>query len=398
MRKRIDVTSPEAAAMRGEIHRRTFVQEGTFLAFPTCFPGVTTPIVADEGRITALDIAADGTIHGGTSGRRAHLFAGLFAPSTGAIFDIGAVAGADSVAAVCCGDKNFAACVNGPGGGRVIARKLQDLHQGLIQEWGFTRRPMEDLGPVSSGERIVHAVADKSRKWMVGASTGHLFVVDLESPTKVELIDSLTGAGHLAVGSQGGVFGLDEGDCLWRFDPASRKLARKAIPLPKGNWGREPLVWAKAPQPRSTGETPMRNHDKDHGRDARETCLPAGTAHGQDAHATRLYLADSDGRLFAFDEGAGFTDLHARSSLSPVTTMAAAPDGRVFGFCGREMSRMFCLQPATGEVRDLGMAVSIFQTRRYGYEFADSLVGPEGQLVFGENDDGGHLWMYFPRA
>jgi len=347
--------------MRGEIHRRTFVQEGTFLAFPTCFPGATVPIVADEGRITALDIAADGTIHGGTSGRAAHLFAGLFAPSTGAIFDIGAVAGADSVAAVCCGAQDFAAGVNGPGGGRVIARKLQDLHQGLIQEWGFTHRPMEDLGPVAPGERIVHAVADKSRKWMVGASTGHLFVVDLENPTKVELIDSLSGAGRLAVGSQGGVFGLDEGDCLWRFDPASRKLARKAIPLPKGNWGREPLVWSRA------------------------------TRDG------RLFLADSDGRLFAFDEGAAFTDLNARAPLSPVTTMAATPDGRMFGFCGREMSRMFCLHPATGEVRDLGMAVSIFQSRRYGYEFADSLVGPEGQLLFGEDDDGGHLWMYFPR-
>ncbi|MFB3892892.1 MAG: hypothetical protein ACE15C_12800 [Phycisphaerae bacterium] len=366
---RIDVTTPEAAAMRAEIYRRAYVREGTFVALPTCFPGVTTPIVADEGRITALDIAPDGTIYGGTSGHAAHIFAGLFTAPQGAIFDLGAVDGADECVAVCCGQKKFAACVNGPGGGRAIARDLQELRQDLIQEWGFIRQPFQDLGPVAGGERIVHAVADKSRRLMVGATTGHLFTVDLDNPSGIEVIDSLpgpprlpAGAGRLAVSPQGDILGLDEDDHLWRFDPSARKLHRKAVKLPKGNWGRQPLVWARSP------------------RDG------------------WLFLADGDGRLFASGEGAGIGSQLALAPLAPVTAMACAPDGRVFGFCGREMSRMFCVVPATGEIRDLGVAVSVIQTRRYGYQFADALTGPDGQLFFAENDDGGHLWMYFPKG
>ena len=57
---------------------------------------------------------------------------------------------------------------------------------------------------------------------------------------------------------------------------------------------------------------------------------------------------------------------------------------------------MFCYNPDTNEVTDIGVAVSVIERRRYGYMFADAVVGRDGQIYFGEDDDLGHLWMYFP--
>ncbi len=73
-----DMNSPEAKALIDEIVHGTFTKEGTMAAFPTCFPGASIPIPADESHITALDVSGDGMIYGGTSGRATHLFVGIF--------------------------------------------------------------------------------------------------------------------------------------------------------------------------------------------------------------------------------------------------------------------------------------------------------------------------------
>ena len=52
---RFDPNSQEIKAYRNELAHQ-FVREGTIVAFPTCLPGMTTPIPHDESRITALDI------------------------------------------------------------------------------------------------------------------------------------------------------------------------------------------------------------------------------------------------------------------------------------------------------------------------------------------------------
>src|SRR5512135_2567230 len=102
-RQRYDRRSPEARALIDEIVHGTFMKEGTMVAFPTCFPGASIPIPADESRITALDVSGDGMIYGGTSGRAAHLFVAIFHGVTGIIFDRGTVERANQCAAICCG-------------------------------------------------------------------------------------------------------------------------------------------------------------------------------------------------------------------------------------------------------------------------------------------------------
>ncbi len=360
-RRNIDYNSPAVQDEVNNITHGTFVKQGTMIAFPTGFPGASIPILADECHITALDKSRQGFIYGGTSGKRSHIFVAMFHGVTGMIFDMNAVEGATQCAAVCCGKIRFLACVNGPsGGGRIIASNLQPWPYDLIQEWGFERHPFDDLGEAAAGEPIVHAVADASRDHVVGVTTHHLFTVDFAAP-KIQAVEEVSGSGRLALGSKGGVFGSDGAGHLWRFDPQTGKLQREAFKLPDGRWEKTPAVWARVPQ---TG---------------------------------LLYTADDDGQLFSFDEEHGFSASLGKTMFAPVYCMAATFDGRVFGSCGDGIAKMFCFDPGSRKITDIGVAVSLFERRRYGYVFGDAVTGRDGEIVFGEDDDGGHLWLYFPR-
>ncbi|MCX6925090.1 MAG: hypothetical protein NT154_18040 [Verrucomicrobia bacterium] len=242
------------------------------------------------------------------------------------------------------------ACVNGPGGGRVVAGAFEKLPFDLIQEWGFVRTPFQELGKVND-EPIVHAVADASKSLVVGATKGHLFTVDIEVG-KINIVGEVPGGGRIALGSKGGIFGQDGPAHIWRYDVESNKLERKSVALPEGTWGK--------------------------------------------AHGT-LYTADANGTLFSLDEERGFSGSLGRTLLAPVGPMAVTHDGRVFGFCGPDMAKMFCYNPTTRAVSNLGVAVSVLERRRYGYVFGDAVTGRDGQIIFGEDDDLGHLWLYFPR-
>ncbi len=359
-RKRYDKSGPEARALIDEIVHGTFMKEGTMVAFATCFPGVTVPIVADESHITALDVAADGLVYGGTSGKLTHAFVAMFHGVTGIVFDLGTMDGATQCAAVCCGKSGFVACVNGPRGGRVLSHAPQGLPFDLLQEWGFGRSEFQDLGQPVKGERIVHAVATRSRRQVVGVTRHHLFVVDFDG-MKVNVVGEVGGAGRLGVGTKGGVYGPDEDDSLWRYDPKAGTIKRRAVKLPNTTWHADRMTWARDP------------------------------------HSGQLYTADAEGQLFAFNGVKGFSDPLGRTRLAPVGPMAVTLDGRVFGFCGHEISRMFCYDPARSELTDIGVAASVIERRRYGYVFGAAVTGRDGQIFFGEDDDLGHLWLYFPR-
>lgn len=357
-RKQYDMKTPGTRELVDEIVHGTFVKEGTLLAFPTCFPGSSAPIRADESRITALDATFDGGVYGGTSGYATHLFVGMFHGVTGAVLDLGTVEGGTHCAAVCCGEKNFVAGVNGEKRGRLVGRNLQPLPFDLIQEWGFDRKPFDEMGEIGGGEPIVHMAADPERKFVVGTSSGHLFVVDLEEKT-VETIGELGGSGQVGVDAEGRFLGMDEGDALWAFGREAGKLERKSIPLPSGKWDGVKLRWARDP-----GD---------------------GT----------LYTADGEGRMFSYHPDSGWSDSLGQAPLAPIGPLAVTFDGRLFGFCGEEMARLFTLD---GEgVRELGGAASVFERRRYGYSFGAAVVGRDGEIVFGEEDELGHLWLYFPK-
>ena len=354
---KFDPNSPEIKAYKDALAHQ-FVREGTMVAFPTCLPGMTTPITHDESRITALDINADGHVYGGTSGRQAHLFGAAFHGLTGVVLDAGFVAGAKNTAAVCCAPSGGAiAFVNGWQGGRAVSVPPLELQQDWIQEWGFDPMPLKDLGDCFPGEAVVHAVAARKGNTVIGVTTGHVFIVDFESG-RIKVVGEAPGRGRL-VATRGGVFGQDDGARLWRFDLASGGFERNAVNLPEGDWT-VPLTWAR------------------------------------NRHTEPVFTADAAGRLFSFDEDKGFR-LLGKAHLAPVGPIAVTEDGRIFGFCGTDMANLFCCDPASGNATNLGVAASVLERRRYGYQFGDAVTGPDGEIVFGEDENGGHLWLYFPK-
>ncbi|MGB7140372.1 MAG: hypothetical protein WBD35_13270 [Candidatus Acidiferrum sp.] len=355
---RFDPDSPEIKAYLNELAHQ-FVREGTMVAFPMCLPGMSTPITHEESRITALDINADGHVYGGTSGRQAHLFGAAFHGLTGIVLDAGTIPGSTSTESVCCGTTRQIAFVNGERGGRAVEVPKIRLAEDWIQEWGLEPPVLKDLGECVAGEPVVHAISVSPGKTIaiVGVTTRHLFTMDGESE-RITVVGEVPGRGHLALGRDG-VYGQDEGSQLWRFDLAKGRIERGAVRLPDGEWS-GPLRWARERQ------------------------------------SGALFTADAEGRLFSFDEKSGFRAI-GRAHLAPVGPMAATADGRLFGVCGEGIANMFCCDTVSGQVTNLGVAASILEQRRYGYQFGDAVTGVDGEIVFGENDNGGHLWLYFPK-
>jgi hypothetical protein len=107
----------------------------------------------------------------------------------------------------------------------------------------------------------------------------------------------------------------------------------------------------------------------------------------------------ADGMLFAFSPSE-----HTMRSLGKATCfrgirgLAVTPDRRLFGMSGRtgDIGHLFCYDPDGPELRDVGMVASVLAARVYGYEFSCSVVGPDGQIFFGQHERGGHLWIYCP--
>jgi hypothetical protein len=49
------------------------------------------------------------------------------------------------------------------------------------------------------------------------------------------------------------------------------------------------------------------------------------------------------------------------------------------------------------KISSMGFGCFYTEHRRYGYEFGDAVTGRDGEIIFGENDNGGHLWLYYPK-
>ena len=358
-REKFDFNAPGATELRDKIVHGAFKTEGQMVAFPLCFPAVSTPIRADESLITALDVTADGVVYGGTSGYAAHLFVAMFHGVTGMAFDMGVVDGGTSTAAICCGKKQFFAATNGPEGACLVTRDLQETPFSLIQEWGIFRSPYTYVQLPEDFGTVLHAVSTSDREYVVGTTDKLVFRYDFASGA-VDVLGANSGSGRLAALKDGSVIGRGAGTSVWRCVPAESSLDASYSELPAGSWDTG-VIWATDPE---TGRT---------------------------------YVADADSSLFAFEPGGGWQGPLAQVPHAPVTSMAVTFDGRVFGSYGTDMQRVFCFDPNEGSMTDIGVAASTLQQRRYCYDYGDAVTGRDGEIIFGERDDLGHLWLYFPR-
>lgn len=344
----------EADLFPMEVHHEAFVREGRMVAMPLGFPGATAAIDANDSRITALALRRDDryeTVYGGTSGRRAHVFYGWLRGVTGVVVDLGGDGLSTEVAGVASLKRRVVAAVNGPKGGRLLARVHPPISYDCIQEWTMNVDPLQPVAEFP-GERMreIHAGADAGS--VVGCTTGGPFVWDGEAgrvirvPGPVLAMARHPAGGLVGVDSQGEIGLVREGRGGLRIRRTGKAPGRWTAP-----------VWSGLGGP-------------------------------------GLFLADDAGTIFEVT-GTGRPRRAGKAPLAPVTCMAATADGRLFGFCGREISHLFVLE-AGGAARELGVAMSVLNRRRYGYEFSCAVCDRDGHILFGERDRGGHLWVLFP--
>jgi len=343
-----------------------FVTKGTFLAMPPCFPGVSLPPPADETILRRLFQSDSGRdIFATTRGPVPHLLQFRPKGSHGYAMDLGAPAGAAEITALLsrtteitapcsgityCREIIYLSCAGK--GGATIHRCLAAIMGHGIQEWHVDRAPYEKM---------------------------------LDLP--VEVIEGMAGSGEriFAWGGGTGFFLTTRGNGL---------VLEKTLPLPgilaamevdgvtrllSSEWKTFPLLWdgldIGSPEQLPIAEPSPQAL----------SLFPGG-----------FVFADSEGRIFEWR--AGVLQERGRIPLPPVHALCRLTDGRIFASAGPEIAHWYVIgrEEERGWARDLGVPVSTLTARRYGLQFADLLVGSDGEIFVAEDDRNGHLWIYFP--
>ncbi len=346
---------------KSRVAKSNFVQEGRMVAMPLMFPGASLPVPADESRLTALTITPHKEyIYAGTSGKAVHIVVALFHDQTGVVFDIGKVPGAVACTSIVCLEEKIVATVNSAVEGRIVSYYHRRYSTIMMQEWFdyLKMEPREEGVPVP-GEKIIHAVPVNLGQGMAGITRSRLFMFDPKKSESI-IIGEVPHGHRMAIDKNGVLYGRDE-KSLWRFDPKTQKLKRRAVVLPRAKWSDGPRVW---------------------------------TLNYFDGY---LYTADDDGHIFCLTTGGTILGPLGRIEPAPVTAMCATYDGRIFGMTGNDLANLFVYDSVRKEVKNLGPVISVLERRRLGYAFADAITGRDGEIIFAENDDLGHLWLYFPR-
>lgn len=338
------------------VHHEGFVREGFMTAMPLGFPGATTFVDPNDSYVTALTIDRRDryeTFYGGTSGRNARLFFGWIRGVTGIIVDLGGDGESAECGGVAAVRHGLVAALNRAAGARLLTRHRQDMSWDCTQEWFVDMKPYAVRAELP-GRRITAVVPDGREDGVAGIANGGLFLWNGRS-AKVRLHEDvqLTALTRTGAGALLGVDGAGEVLAIGGSAAAPRikRLARL-----RGDFSR--AVWS--------GPSPARS----------------------------AWLADAGGRLFRVEGGR--VRAAGEAPLGPVTCLAPIPDGRVFGFCGEGIAQAFVWEPPRGPARKLGVGLSVLNRRRYGYAYGCAAVNRDGHVLFGENDRGGHVWVYCP--
>jgi hypothetical protein len=367
-----------------------YVTEGQMIAMSLGFPGMCLPIPADEAYVTALAVDERRVVYGGTGGRRAHLFVAMTHGLTGAVVDLCTLEENARVSSVLVAQDGRVLATTAPGApgptlprpgaqpegeGALYVHDHVGLPYDLVHEWQFIKSPAEKVCTPLPDEGIgcaVMGVDDCGEEAIIGIGdrSGSLFTHTIESGrTEVHGPVDEKGLFSRAIvrGPDGAVYGTGALGRLWRYDPLFEGMQETGVDIP--------TVAGRA----------VRNQADSFAVDAdRGLIYGGGTA---------------DGVLFCYDVAERtIRSLGKPTCYRGIKGMAVTNDGRLFGISGREgdIGHLFCYDPDRHELRDLGMIASVIQERVYGYEFACSAVGRDGQIYFGERDRGGHLWTYWP--
>lgn len=371
--------SPLMARLHGA-RWQGLVSEGYVVAKELAIRGSGRPIPPGECAVTSLAMG-DGWVFGATSGRRAHVFAYCPRPADEVVLDLAVLDGHTSVRHALAWLPGFGifagTCApgrSGYAGGEVLRIGPPHLVGSVIQEWNPVPPPVDSLGIPVAGEGLACMIGDPDRDRLYGLSdrTGTLFSVDAGSGQFEThgIVDEMHRfSPELLLGPDGLVYACGTYGRIVRFNPEGGSLAETGMDLPR---------MAGRGQYSGVG------------------------AWALDERTGLIYAGDvADGLLSVLDVRAGEARPLGKPTPQPyIRALAVAPDGRVYGIAGARdtIGHLFCHDPATGEMRDLGVMAAGTDRRWYGYEFDCALAARDGRIYFGESDRISHLFVYFPPA
>lgn len=331
-----------------------FVNEGTFLALPPCFPGVSLPPPAEETRIHRLFHSAAGEdVLAATRGPVPHLLQFRPKGTFGFAVDLGTPSGANGITALLShavpdGEMLHVACT-GEEGATIHRSRTAILGHG-IQEWDARRWPFEKILqlPVGSIDSMIQSGA---RVFAWGDGTGFFLS---RKGAELALEKAVPLPGILAA---------------FKTEGADRLLSRQ--------WEVLPILW-----------------DLLEIGPAEKLPIPASPPQALHMFPEGFVFADEEGRIFEWSQGV--LGPRGRIPLLPIHALCRLRDGRIFASAGPEIAHWYVIGKERGWGRDLGVPVSTLTARRYGLQFADLLVGSDGEILAAEDDRNGHLWIYFP--
>ncbi len=379
-------------------------------------------IEPDDSKITSLAVdPATGRIYGGTSGKRAQIFA--FEPSTNHLRPLGvlpegngvrnaAVAGRDGVIYFGAGrdmtlPQPLASDWGRELGNEHIVKKMwADIEASYAsylgghiyrfdpKNWDAARykanekAAVEDLGVPVKGEGIycLEISHDKTKLYGVTYPHGKFFVFDIATRQATVVGDTwrqvIYSGPRVALRSlpadiisdeSGRCFYTSDGGQLCYYDPGNGKLVETAehvpgeiYPIHAGSQPYHPFVEAWA----------------------------AGSEHD-------LYGGTNDGYLFRVDlRTLVVTDLGKPRVSRRIRGLAVAEDGRVYGLAGEDKAvcTLFSYDPRGGGYTHYG-SLDVDETPYYAWRpqrFGAMATGLDGTLYLGEEDRRGHLFFLVP--
>jgi hypothetical protein len=337
-----------------ELHHGAFIRKGRMIAQELCFDGMTSPIDANSSYITALAFGNNDILYGGTSGAECHIFAAMTKWGGGMVIDFGGISDSKHCLSITCTNQELVAAVVGPDGSKLLVRPLLPVPFDSLQEWFINSETPQTV--YRSPGTLSYLVPNPKADGIFGLANGKLFRWNNQNPEQFKSEKWQFKA--ICVDGDRQIYGINEIGKLTILDVSGKNIRIISEVLLKGNF---------------SGEINF----------------------GVNPNLSGIYLADSEGSIF-FISAIGQTKKISKSHLQPINCMTMANDGSLLGFCGKGIAEMFILDSSTGTYQTNGCAVSVLNRRRYGYCFAAAVTHSDGEIFWGENDRGGHLWWYFP--
>ncbi|MFC1452327.1 hypothetical protein ACFLSJ_03170 [Verrucomicrobiota bacterium] len=337
------MTIYDASVRRGSVY-------GIGLAWP---PPALLPL--EDAAVTGLGVSPDGDVWASTSGAQAHL---LWMRKPLQVTHAGPIPGCRRTASRLVFDREgqLYGASRDPGGELFTC----DAEAGVFFKYINAPAAIRTLGPVFENDGIACLAisADGTTLAGVGDRSGCAFLFDIQSGTRTILDGSGTTLCPIITSTPGGGFHTA----------------------------------------RASGEIIHLSHQGDFNELGAVAGMPVSLC---PTKSGRLAVGTEAGAMFLVDPtGGSALDCGRPGRIPRLASLVETNDGRIFGVAGREddLTHLVVYSPATGQWEDLELLACQGDWPWTAYRIGALAVGIHGEIIAGEDDRFGHLFIYHPVA